>query len=176
MARQYTIYDCHELARNKNAQCLSGRFVAMQSPLTWMCNKHKLKFETSLTGVFNGKWCEACSLDITPKVASGPEPIAKTIYEKAYVAMKNITNKEFAPIKPKWLYGLELDGYNEELDIAYVIKTAECYKSMMGVGSIEQYIEYLAKKEICLENDVTLIEIPYWVTEIEDYLSDKLDA
>lgn len=180
MARNYTIYDCHELARNKNAQCLSGKFIAMQSPLDWICNKHKLKFVTSLAGIFNGKWCDACTTEVSlPKVVlkieSGPDPIPKTIYEKAYVSMKKITNAEFTPAKPRWLYGLGLDGYCEDIEIAYVIQTEECYKSMMGQGSITPCVEHLGKKELCLENDVTLIEIPYWVTEVEDYLSDKLD-
>tara|TARA_B110000908_G_scaffold53834_1_gene65605 strand:+ start:1164 stop:1703 length:540 start_codon:yes stop_codon:yes gene_type:complete len=179
MARSYTIYDCHELAHNKNGQCLSGKFIAMHSILEWNCNKHKVKFTSSLKDVFGGKWCEACKVEKrlpTPPVVkiesiSNPVTINKTIYEKAYDAMRNITDKEFTAYKPEWLYGLELDGYNEELEIAYVIKRLECYEP-----NSKSYVEHLAKKELCLENDITLIEVPYWVVATKTFLIDKLDA
>jgi len=96
--------------------------------------------------------------------------------DKIREVLHKLTGKEFMTSKPRWLYGLELDGYNEELELGYIIKNIDCYKALLGGDDVSSYVEYMTIKELAINNDTVIIEIPYWVKNFEDYIIDKLES
>ena len=76
------------------------------------------------------------------------------------------TNKLFNKIRPKFLNGLELDGYNEEIKIAfeYQGKQHEEYIPYFHRNGIEDLYKQQERDEkklkICIEQEIKLIRIP----------------
>ena len=104
--------------------------------------------------------------------------------------MQNLFNKPFYKIRPKFLnnpvtFGsnnLELDCYNEELRIAVEYDGAQHYKyipyfhkSYEGFMN-QRYRDYM-KEQMCKENGIRLIRVPYTVKieDIETHIVDKLE-
>ena len=172
-----SIQQCRDIATTRNGKCLSSNFVTHRHKLRWYCNETQQEFTASLQEVINGKWCdkkeaeaeeEAEEMESFMKEEDKNDKIKEVLYK--------LTGKEFSSSKPRWLYGLELDGYNEELELGYIIKTVNCYKALLGSDDVSPYIEYMTIKELAINNDKVIIEIPYWVKNFEDYIIDKLES
>jgi len=100
-----------------------------------------------------------------------------------------MTGKKFNKVRPEFLtnpvtgHTLELDLYNDELKLAIEYNGAQHYKynSMMH-GSRDSFHNQkyrdLIKKQLCEQNGVRLIEVPYTVPEhkIPDYLYGRVKA
>lgn len=165
-----SIQQCRDIATTLNGKCLSNNFVTYKHKLKWYCNESRQEFTASLQEVLNGKWCNKSTVVEEKEM----ESLSKN--DKIRNVLHSLTNKEFPAAKPRWLYGLELDGYNEELELGYIIKTVDCYKALLGNDNVSPYIEYMTIKELAINNDTVIIEIPYWVENFEDYIIDKLDS
>lgn len=112
-----------------------------------------------------------------PKMSSG-EWRCKLYMEKMF-------NKPFTKIRPNFLknnvtgHNLELDLYNEELNLAVEYNGEQHYKYTKGVHKnyehfLNQKYRDEIKKMMCYKNNVVLIEVPFNVTEIEAFLYMKL--
>jgi len=95
--------------------------------------------------------------------------------------LNNLTNSNFIKARPKFLGGLELDGYCEELKCAFEYNGKQHYYynkhfHRNGIKDlISQNIRDKIKKQICEENGINLISIPYNydhknVAELEEYI------
>jgi len=95
--------------------------------------------------------------------------------------LNNLTNSNFIKTRPKFLGGLELDGYCEELKCAFEYNGKQHYYynkhfHRNGIKDlISQNIRDKIKKQICEENGIKLISIPYNydhknVAELEEYI------
>lgn len=154
MAKAYGITDCQRIAQDRNGQCMSRTFTGYYAALEWMCNKHKIVWSCSLDQIFKGNWCEQCKIERT-------RTKIKTYEDLCREAFKNLTERDFVKTSPRWLYGLTLDGYNEDIQIAFI-----CHDKDTNVDHIIEH---------CCKNNVTLIPIPNWVKNLEDYITDKLE-
>lgn len=82
----------------------------------------------------------------------------------------------FPKCRPDWLEGLELDGYNEEMGLAFEYNGEQHYKVIphwhpKGEESLKEQQERDQRKAaLCTEHDVTLIVIPYWVKNKRDFI------
>ena len=94
------------------------------------------------------------------------EEITRVIFE-------HIFDKPFKTVRPKWLIGLkgvplELDGYNEELKLAFEYQGIQHYKRVPRFHKTSEEYNHRRnndqrKREVCKEYNITLIEIPYTI-------------
>ncbi|CZH11661.1 Uncharacterised protein [Legionella pneumophila] len=151
-----TIEAMRELARNRNGECLSVEYTNSHSKLTWQCHLGH-QWEATPSDIKNGKWCRHCY-----KSKRKGENAIRCFFEKIF-------NKKFPSSRPLWLMyeggRLELDGYCEELQIAFEYqgqyhfdKTAYWYPDKSISFERRQLIDEY-KRKTCEENKVLLIEI-----------------
>ena len=103
--------------------------------------------------------------------------------------MQKLFDKPFYKIRPRFLnnpvtFGtnnLELDCFNEELNLAVEYDGAQHYKYIPYFHKTyeaflnQRYRDYM-KEQMCKENHIKLIRVPYTVKieNIEDYIVEKL--
>lgn len=102
--------------------------------------------------------------------------------------LQKIFNKQFNKARPDFLsnpvtggYNLELDCYNPELKLAVEYNGIQHYKyspffHKNNEAFLNQKYRDHMKREMCHNNDITLIEVPYDVNteRIEDFLISQL--
>ena len=95
--------------------------------------------------------------------------------------MNILFDAKFTTQYPDWLEGLELDGYNEELNIAFEYDGKQHYHFVRYFHrtkkAFEEQKERDAKKDrLCGENGVVLIRIPYTVKygDIKEYICEQV--
>jgi len=148
------------LVEDKNGKCLStiNDYKGARDNLKVECeNKHM--FTVSLNNLKKDRWCPTCKIKLG-------ELIAVNIIEY-------LLDKKFVKIRPDWLKNengnnLELDGYNEELKIAIEYQGIQHYKFSKYFFKTEEDFEKRRKSdaikvEICKNNGITLIVIPYYI-------------
>jgi hypothetical protein len=121
----------------------------------------------------NGSWCPICQTNI------GEELVRATLQE-AFPNHKFIRTR-----KPEWLCGLELDGYNEELKLAFEYNGIQHYNNVdYHHGSVEKLEKQkendMLKAEYCRMQEVHLMVVPYTVkfknirSFVREYITTKL--
>lgn len=96
------------LAKERGGKCLeTGEPFPTTQPILWECSRGH-SWRATLTSVKSlGTWCPECSVSIA-------ENSIRAIFEGVF-------NRPFPAARPEFLrdVGLSLDGYNEELSLAY---------------------------------------------------------
>ena len=110
---------------------------------------------------------------IEPTVIIKEEDNKNNFIVKCRNAMKKLTGSAFEEVEPRWLYGMSLDGYNEDLMIAFLVKPEVLHPPLL-LDHLGEYIKYEKKRELCEINDISVIEIPFWVSNLDAYLDDYL--
>lgn len=166
--KKCNLQDCIDFAKIKDGYCLSTEYVNASSNLIWQC-----KFGHTWGANFNnikskGSWCPKCSSNIG-------ENICRVFFEKVF-------NQPFSKTKPKWMklntYShLELDGFNDSLNIAFEYQGAQHYQLDGFFNRTQEQLDKrikddLLKKQLCEDNGVKLIIIPYFkkITNINDVI------
>ena len=112
------------------------------------------EFSARPSEIKNGNWCPQCS-------ASRPERLVRLFFEQMF-------GKPFPRVRPKWLRNttgasLELDGYCEELGLAFEHQGTQHYRAQSGRFA-QQHLAIRKRDErkraICRKRGVTLIEVP----------------
>ena len=119
------------------------------------------------TRIQQGTWCPICSQGKTERLARK--------------AIERVFNKEFPSTWPKFLNGLQLDCYNEELGIALEYQGEQHFKYVKYFhGSVKEFKKQLErdkrKKELCEENDIFLIYLTHKdsIGDFEHIIIEKL--
>lgn len=95
------------------------------------------------------------------------------------IIMEKVSGYKFDKIKPKFLNGMELDGYNFELNLAIEYNGKQHYDYIPHfhrngqIDLIKQQERDNLKAELCKENNIYLIVVPYWIEDIDDFLIEK---
>lgn len=118
------------------------------------CEK-KHRWKTSYLNLkFKDRWCPFCSKYKTEK-------IVRAIFEEMY-------KSPFPSVRYDWLNGLELDGYSDDLKIAFEYSGEQHFKYIPFFH--KQYADFILlqrrdtiKKNICDKRNIKLIIIPYTV-------------
>ena len=104
--------------------------------------------------------------------------------EKTRLIFERLFGVKFTKDRPDFLKrsngrNLELDGYNKEMRLAFEYDGIQHYKFVPYFhrtydNFIKQQERDREKDQMCRENGITLIRIPYFVTDIENYILDNL--
>jgi len=155
-----TLEDAQKLATKKRGSCLSKKYINANSKLLWQCQfKHKpwpaTYGDVRGSGKRLGTWCPECS-------GSNGERICRTFFEQLF-------NKDFPTKKPQWLkpkgwmQPMQLDGYCEELKLAFEHHGQYHYKKIKffdgGNTRLSVQERDKIKRQLCKKNGITLIEI-----------------
>jgi len=115
----------------------------------------------------SGKRCSKCNISKT-------EILVRKIFER-------IVNKPFPSTRPIWLINpetgrkLELDGYCEELQLAFEYDGEWHYQNNARPGLLNsQQNRDKVKNRLCKENGVSLIRIPYFIENKEEFIKKEL--
>lgn len=157
--KQEIISRLDRIVKDRGGVCFSD-YVNSREKLKLQC-KYGHSFSMCWNKIQRGQWCPVCSKGIS-------ERICKAYFERIF-------GKEFRTVRPKWLVGdkgrpLELDGYCEELQIAFEHNGSQHYKKASNISNYEfkrlQFNDRI-KKELCKKNGVKLIVIPELFVQIK---------
>lgn len=151
-----SIEEMQEIAKSRGGKCLSKIYINSRNKLEWECSVGHT-WMAKPNGIKRGKWCPDCS-------SSFGERICRVYFE-------TIFDKKFPKVRPNWLRNsennhlLELDGYCEELGIAFEHQGRQHYSNIEHFKKTQEelenriYIDKL-KRKLCNQNNIILIEIP----------------
>lgn len=130
------------------------------------CPECNHKFKTSILSVSQGSWCPYC--------INKNEMECKRIIEM-------LTGFQFDKRKYNWLNGYELDGFCEELNLAFeyngkqhYIFVPEFFHKYGFHIFLEQQLRDEIKKRICKQMNINLIIIPFWIKDKETFIKNEL--
>ncbi|MFJ8103913.1 hypothetical protein [Lysinibacillus sp. NPDC096212] len=152
---------CEELALKKGGKCLSKKYGGVDNKILWECSKGH-QFKLTPFSVDKGTWCQRCNQNRNnlneEKCRFILESIFKVVFEKDRKVLGN---------------NLELDGYNNELKMAFEYNGIQHYrynnyfhKNREGFHAQIQRDE--KKRSLCIEKGIILIEIPYTIESDKD--------
>lgn len=153
-----TIEDLKAHALERGGKCHSTDYVNGKTKYVWECSVGHI-FKTDWFHVAYGTktWCPQCSTSVSEQMCR-------------YV-LEQFLGCSFRSTRPSWLIGpkgnrLELDGYNEELAIAFEHHGEQHYRfcDFLHAGDKEKFRLQQERDEVkklrCHEHGVTLVEIP----------------
>lgn len=153
--KRITLEDAQLLAEKRGGKCLSMKVDGSDRKLVWQCAEGH-SWSATYSNIRFGRWCPECSAGLG-------ERICRLFFE-------NMFKKEFKKSRPTWLinddgYQMELDGYNEELEIAFEHQGRQHNKMIpYYYSSVDQYTKRIAddqkKHELCKVHGITLITVP----------------
>ncbi|HDR4448763.1 TPA: hypothetical protein QCQ08_001369 [Bacillus cereus] len=150
--QRHNIEFVQEYAKSKGGLCLSEVYKNNRQKLKWQCGEGHI-WESTFHDVKDyNTWCPHCN----------------TFYseEKVRFIMKSIFHKPFKKTRKILEQNLELDGYNEELNIAFEYHGIQHYKfDPFFFKTIEDFDRRQAldlyKKEMCQQKEIKLVIVPY---------------
>ena len=170
-----TIENMREIASTKGGECLSDKYTNLRTKLLWRCKEHH-EWHAIPHHVIDGHWCPHC-LNYTN------EEIIRNIFEEIFTV-------RFIKTRPEWLMGknkrlLELDGYNDELKLAFEYHGEQHFNGNNYFHKLKTNREESFKKAqendtlkrlLCKKNNVKLIEIPHTVNpkKYKEYITNQL--
>jgi hypothetical protein len=142
------------IARNRRGKLLSTKYTNNRTKLKWKCH-HGHIWEAPADKIKMGRWCPICASNISERICR--------------IYFEIIFNKPFKKIRPIWLkskrgHRLELDGYNNELKIAFEHHGDQHFSFnkffYRDNSSFHKRIAYdKLKRRLCKINKVKLFEI-----------------
>jgi hypothetical protein len=160
-----TIEEMRELAARKGGKCISTVYRNVYYALEWECALGH-QWPSAPANIIAGCWCPECAQGLS-------ERICRAILESMFRA-------SFPRIRPDWLLGreglsLELDGYCARLKLAFEYQGAQHFVEVRQFRMDKRRLAALQdrdeiKRARCREHGVTLIEIPYTLS------NDKIES
>lgn len=155
--KKQTLKMFKKIAKSRGGKCLSESYKNSTKKLEYECF-YGHRWEASCSAIKKGGWCPVCNSSIS-------EQLCKYIFETLFKA-------PFPKRRPFFLGGLELDGYNDELKLAFEYNGRQHYYNIdffhKSNKDFEQRCLYDSrKKELCKKHNVVLIVIPYTIKNNE---------
>ena len=167
--------DIQNLIEKRGGQCLSKPedYKNQHEKLKIQCSENHM-FQSAPTNLKRGDWCPHCS-------QGKFERLSRRFCEEIF-------QKEFPKERPNWLVNsrgnqMELDGYNKDLKVAFEAQGEQHYRAVshfnQTLDDLEQRIkDDLMKLELCKQNDVTLIQVPYFIplNNMQQYITNQYES
>lgn len=149
--QRFSIEKMQELAAKHGGQCLSTDYKNAWQELKWQCKYGHIFNSTYHSIQQNKRWCGECN-------SSLGERLCRFYFEAIF-------ETKFPRKKPKWLGGLELDGYSKKLKIAFEHQGEQHYRTCKNFRVDEKRLEYIKanddlKSKLCDIHGVRLFIIP----------------
>jgi hypothetical protein len=160
---KYTISDVKTSADTKGFVCLDNAYVNNLTPMRFVCNTCEMQRCVSFSTFLNFG-CGNCSRFLS-------ERMCRTIFQ-AFLA------KLFPKCRPSFLNSLELDGFCEELNLAFEYQGKQHFEfiphfHLDDQALVRQQERDARKRLLCAEHAITLIEIPF---EYDHRDKDKMEV
>jgi hypothetical protein len=166
--------DVQNLIEKRGGKCFTKpeNYKNQHQNLKIRCSENHL-FKSALTNLKRGDWCPQCS-------QGKFENFSRKFFEEIF-------QKEFPKERPNWLVNsrgnqMELDGYNKDLKLAFEAQGEQHYRAVphfqQTLEDLEQRInDDLMKLELCKQNDVILIQVPYFIspTNMQQYITNQYE-
>ena len=173
--RKYNYKDVKNyIETNTPYKLVSTEYVNNREKLDLECLDHGL-IKITYGSITQGRGCKQCAFEQTE---SKGEKQCREIFQR-------LTGKEFINIRPDFMknpetkHNLELDGYCKELNLAFEYDGKQHFESVNlfgGEKSLKKTIHLDSlKNELCINNNVKLIRIPYNVADIEKHIKQELE-
>ncbi|NVM31563.1 MAG: hypothetical protein HWN65_22185 [Candidatus Helarchaeota archaeon] len=162
-----TIEELQELIRERGGKLRSTEYVNARTKVEVECKEGHI-WEAIPDSIKRGTWCPECNL-------GRHERLCRLIFE-------SIFDKQFQKSRPTWLLNdwenqMELDGYNQELKLAFEYQGRQHYELVPYFHKSIEELERMKANDkkklyLCEKNGVTLIIIPYTIRsrEMLDYI------
>lgn len=165
---RFSLKSAQDLATKHNGLCLSTQYLSARKPLIWQCQYGHI-FANAPCNVKAGSWC--------PKCLNKTEQSVREIFE-------SIFNKKFPRIRPNFLknpvtgFNLELDGYCEELKIAFEYDGEWHFQKHFADDNLDQRKNRdTLKDELCKQHGILLYRVPYTQkTNLISYINDLVKS
>ena len=166
---KYTIDDVKIIANEKGGECLSTNYINNRTKLKFRCTDKHI-FNMRLSNIISqGQWCPKCIKYLSEEICR--------------FSIENIFDKKFDKFFFKYKkHHLELDGYNQSLQIAFEYNGKQHYEITKFTPSLDElkYRKYLdnLKIEYCDINNIELVIIPYTTPndEILNFLKKRYNS
>lgn len=161
MGTRKTKADLDILATEKQGKCLSRKYINANTYYKWRCSDGH-NWEATYTSIYSGSWCPECSSGLSERIC---KVYFETIFDKEFKKTKKLSW-----LKNKEGNNLELDGYNEDLKIAFEHQGEHHYtKDAHYIGrELQKHKKVLShdkqKEKLCEKNKVKLFIIPQLFT------------
>jgi hypothetical protein len=142
--------DCANLAIERNGKFISDKYNPYELQL-WEC-KHGHRFSAKYSTIKSQNiWCPYCTQSVGERAVR-------------YV-LETIFQKQFKKTRPEWLVNkegkrLELDGFCEELGLAFEHNGKQHYSSKYHRGTPKLMENDAIKKALCQLNHIVLLIVP----------------
>lgn len=111
-----TLAEMQAIAESRGGRCLSDEYANIMSPLRWACAYDHEWVATPNNVKHHGSWCPHCVFNVG-------EELVRAALEEAF------PGKTFGRTRREpWMGGLELDGFNEELRLAFEYQGRQHYE------------------------------------------------
>lgn len=175
-----SIRDISKIVYDKyGGECLSEEYKDRDTSCGSSFENTKLQFKCKFDHEFlrtlseiDHLWCIECS----------QKNIGKEI---CMFHFETLFGKKFNLESPKWLKNkqgnqMSLDGYNSELKIGFMYSGKQYYEFIDYYHNLEgenkDLDDYNRKRELCIENKINLIEVPYTIPyeDLKSFLTELL--
>jgi len=152
------------IVKNKRGKWTGGEYVDSRTKIT-LCCQYGHTFETIPSSLKQGSWCSVCSALKSERECS---ELLKLLTGYDFIKTKPDTF-----INPRTGYCLELDGYCEELHLAFEYQGKQHYFFISYFHGddetkfLDQQYRDALKKEYCTKYKYKLLEIPYTMNSLK---------
>lgn len=161
--RKQEVDELHSLAKSRGGKLISTVYLDQKTLMDWECEKGH-RFCMSLSSVkYSGSWCSVCA-------ESSGESLTRQL-------LQGLTGGKFVKSRPPWLVWktgscLELDGYCEELSLAFEYQGRQHYEfDKFFHANQDEFDDQLARDEFkrkqCADQGVKLVAVPYHIGTLE---------
>ncbi len=168
--KPHTIEDMHRIATARGGRCISTEYHGLRIALTWEC-MYEHQWDATPNNVKNcGSWCPHCKINVG-------EELVRAALEEAFPGHYFPRTR-----KEPWMQGLELDGFNKDLRLAFEYQGIQHSQQVDHFhrkdGAFEAQLERdQLTADRCLDEMVSLLTIPHIIKhkDIRQYVRRELE-